>query len=64
MRFSLMLPGTKSAKDRKAKETSKTSLLTAMIEVLQEYIQQPVGEALYISIVDALVDIQDFEPEY
>lgn len=56
--------GPKTAIDRKAKETSQTSLLTAMIEVLQEYIEQPIGKALYASIVDALVDIQDFEPEY
>ena len=38
--------GPKSAKDRKVKETSKTSLLTAMIEVLQEYNQQPIGRRL------------------
>lgn len=56
--------GPKSAMDRKAKEASKTSLLTAMIEVLQEYIEQPVGQALYASIVDALVCIQGFDPEY
>ncbi len=35
-----------------------------MIEVLQEYIQIDIGEALYASIVDALVDIQGFNPEY
>ncbi len=54
----------KNAKDRKAQETLKTSLLTAMIEVLQEYIDKPIGKALYASIVDALVDIKGFEPEY
>jgi hypothetical protein len=54
----------KSAQDRTLKETSDTSLLTAMIEVLQEYIQTDIGKALYISIVDALVDIQGFDPEY
>ncbi len=56
--------GPKSALDRKVREASKTSLLTAMIEVLQEYVEQPIGQALYASIVDALVDIQGFEPEY
>jgi hypothetical protein len=36
-----------------------------MIEVLQEYIQAgEFGRALYESIVDALVDIQGFKPEY
>lgn len=56
--------GPKSAEDRTRTEASNTSLLTAMIEVLQEYIQKEIGEALYISIVDALVDIQGFNPEY
>ncbi len=56
--------GPKSAQDRTLKETAKTSLLTAMIEVLQEYVQEDLGKALYSSIVDALVDIQGFEPEY
>jgi hypothetical protein len=57
--------GPESAKDRTRTETSDTSLLTAMIEVLQEYIQAgEFGRALYESIVDALVDIQGFKPEY
>ena len=54
----------RSADDRTLKETSKSSLLTAMIEVLQEYVQTAIGKALYASIVDALVDIQGFDPEY
>jgi hypothetical protein len=57
--------GPRSAEDRTRRETSATSLLTAMIEVLQEYIQKgEFGLALYESIVDALVDIQGFNPEY
>jgi hypothetical protein len=56
--------GPKSAQDRTLKETARTSLLTAMIEVLQEYVQEDLGKALYSSIVDALVDIQGFNPEY
>jgi hypothetical protein len=56
--------GPKRAQDRTRKETSDTSLLTAMIEVLQEYIQTEIGQALYASIVDALVDIEGFDPEY
>ncbi len=56
--------GPKNAQDRTRKETSKTSLLTALIEVLQEYIQTDIGQVLYASIVDALIDIQGFEPEY
>jgi hypothetical protein len=36
-----------------------------MIEVLQQYIQQAeIGRALYASIVDALVDIEGFNPAY
>lgn len=56
--------GPRSAKDRTQKETSDTSLLTAMIEVLQEYIQTDIGQALYDSVVNALVGIQGFDPEY
>ncbi|GHO96301.1 hypothetical protein KSF_063490 [Reticulibacter mediterranei] len=56
--------GPKSAEDRTRTETSDTSLLTAMIEVLQEYIEKEIGQALYEAIVNALVDIQGFNPEY
>src|SRR5438045_3185561 len=57
--------GPKSAQDRTRKEASDTSLLTAMIEVLQQYIQQTeIGRALYASIVYALVDIQGLNPKY
>jgi hypothetical protein len=56
--------GPKSAEHRTRTETSDTSLLTAMIEVLQEYIEKEIGQALYESIVNALVDIQGFHPEY
>ncbi|HZU03177.1 MAG TPA: hypothetical protein VFA10_26150, partial [Ktedonobacteraceae bacterium] len=55
--------GPKSALDRNVKEASDTSLLTAMIEVLQEYIRTDIGQALYKSIVKAIQDIQGFKPE-
>ncbi|MBE3558170.1 MAG: hypothetical protein IMW89_02970 [Ktedonobacteraceae bacterium] len=53
-----------SAEDRTRRETSDTSLLTAMIEVLEEYIQTEIGRALYASIIDALRGIQGFNPVY
>lgn len=53
-----------NAKNRTLTETSKTSLLTAIIEVMQEYVLTDTGKALYASIVDALLDIQDFSYAY
>ncbi len=56
-------PGT--ACDKTITEDSQSSLLTAMIEVMQQYIQKPpLGPALYAPIVGALNDIEGFEPEY
>jgi hypothetical protein len=56
--------GPENAKNRTLAETSQTSLLTAIIEVMQEYVQKDIGKALYASIVDALLDIQEFPYTY
>ena len=46
------------------KETPQTSLLAGMMEILSLYVQDPIGEALFGAIVQALSNIQDFTPEY
>lgn len=53
-----------TAKEKTITEDSQSSLLTAMIEVLQQYIQNELGKGLYAPIVGALNDIEGFEPEY
>jgi hypothetical protein len=54
-----------NAQDRKLEETPKTSLLAAIIQVMQEeYIQTDIGKALYAPIVEALLDIRDFLYKY
>lgn len=45
-------------------ERSRTSLLTAMFEVLKLYVQEQTGFALYAPIVEALNNIDGFEPKY
>ncbi|HEY4036525.1 MAG TPA: hypothetical protein VGL94_21435 [Ktedonobacteraceae bacterium] len=54
----------KIARKQAVAECSRTSLLTAMLEVLQLYVQDQTGFALYIPIVEALKDIDGFEPKY
>jgi hypothetical protein len=46
------------------KETPKTSMLAGMMEILSLYVQDPIGEALFGAIVQALRNIQGFNPEY
>ena len=46
------------------KETPQTSLLAGMMEILSLYVQDPIGEALFGAIVQALSNIQDFTPDY
>ncbi len=45
-------------------ESSRTSLLTAMFEVLQLYVQDQIGTSLYAPIVEAMKGIDGFEPKY
>nr|BBH91696.1 hypothetical protein KTC_64470 [Thermosporothrix sp. COM3] len=52
-----------TARQPNSKEAADTSLLAAVIQVLQDYMESPIGEGLYASIVDALVDIHNFQPE-
>jgi hypothetical protein len=52
------------ARKKAKEELSNTSLLTAMFEVLQSYVQDQIGSALYAPIVEALKDIDGFEPIY
>jgi hypothetical protein len=52
------------ARKQAVAERSRTSLLTAMFEVLQLYVQDQTGSALYAPIVEALKDIDGFEPKY
>ena len=55
----------RTAEDNTITETSQSSLLTAMVEVMQQYTQNSlIGHALYAPIVYALNDIDGFEPEY
>jgi len=55
----------KTAKDNTITETSQSSLLTAMMEVLQQYIQRTYfGYELYAPIGSALNHIVGFEPEF
>lgn len=53
-----------TAKKKVQTEASSTSLLTAMLEVLREYIQDPRGFALYAPIVEAMKEFGGFEPKY
>ncbi len=54
-----------NAKNRTLEETPKTSLLAAIIQVMQEeYIQTEIGKGLYASIIPALLDIRDFLYKY
>jgi hypothetical protein len=52
------------ARKKATEEPSRTSLLTAMFEVLQIYVQGQIGSALYAPIVEALKGIDGFEPKY
>jgi hypothetical protein len=52
------------ARKRALAESSRTSLLTAMFEVLKLYIQKQTGFALYAPLVEALYGIDGFEPQY
>jgi hypothetical protein len=49
---------------RTTAERSRTSLLTAMFEVLKLYVQNQTWSALYVPIVEALNNIDGFEPKY
>jgi hypothetical protein len=46
------------------KETPETSMLAGMMEILSQYVQDPIGQVLFGAIVEALCRIQDFTPEY
>jgi hypothetical protein len=52
------------ARKKATAESSRTSLLTAMFEVLQLYVQDQAGAALYAPIVKALEGIDGFKPQY
>ena len=52
------------ARKKTLTEGSRTSLLTAMLEVLQQYVRDEIGSALYAPVVAALKDIKGFQPEY
>ncbi len=52
------------ARKKTTAEHSRTSLLTAMFEVLKLYVQDQTGSALYAPIVEALKGIDGFEPKY
>jgi len=46
------------------KETPETSMLAGMMEILSQYVQDPIGKALFGAIVEALCKIQDFTATY